>query len=1134
MGNELRRYLLASSANSGGGDENYVEIAGIKWAKWNVGATGETDYGYFFQWGDSKGYTAAQVGSGSGKKYFGWSDYKYGNGGSSDSSMIKYNSTDKKTVLEEIDDAAYVASGSTWRMPTDEEYTALGNAVTTAWTSSYEGSGIKGLVCTSKADSSKKIFFPAAGYANNGSYGNRGSYGYYWASNVYSSSVHCGYLALFRSSSPIFSTYGSRCQGFSIRGIYVEPIPLETLTIFGDTSVTNEATYTVNYNPVDTTETGVTWSIVSGSQYATIDSATGALSVLSGASSSAVVVRATSVINPTITADKTISVTYVLNAITFTAKVANSTLGLNRKSSYQTLEYSTNGNTWSSMTTSTYITLPSVGYKVYIRGVLSSHNSTSNYTKFTMSGDIKISGYLNYIWSKNDVNADLKDACGAYMFQDCTGLTDISELVFPQKAPYNCYRYMFQNCTNLVTVADILPATSLGSYCYCGMFNSCSSLVKAPELPAQTLLTYSYAYMFDACSSLNYIKCLATDISASNSTYSWAGNVSPTGTFIKDENMSGWTIGNSGIPTGWVTKTNLFDSAVLYAPFKETQSITDINSGILPSTNTGTITANGYHTDGESCTQCLEYTDSRLLSAFDNDFTFYFELTPYNLNRNQYLFQIQISWYFIGLYIYYTVNNRFALTLTNETWNSNYDQEIPSSPIVEYGKRYRLCFKGGKNSYLYVFINGVKYTIPRSYSSHSELVKFMIARNWGTNRYSKTDFAEFAVWNKNLTDDECIDITSIHLTSLSISGSSEVTNTATYSVEYNPTDTTETGVTWSITNGSSYASIDSNTGVLTALSPARGNSVTIKATSTVNPNIYTTKTVSVNYVVYLTGLTISGETEVTNTANYTFQYNPSNTTQTGVTWSITSGSEYATINANTGVLNALSGASSSTVVIRVTSNVNSSIYAEKTLSVTNTRISVPYTQCTDGTSYLIVPYSNKDFRYKVKLSYNDKISSNYQNKIMDVQGASVGARWFDSYESWYNKLKGVYYSTSTLESHVSTSIFPSVELGKIYEVELSYIDNVITCYIDGVYKYSYSDTRYLTDRGVYFFNDVTYACGSKANIYEAQVYSGATDDTIVYNFVPYEDPSTHYGGFKDTISNNTWTTSGLEYGERLI
>lgn len=94
----VRPILDGTNANG----HDYVEIGGIKWATMNIGANSVTDYGLYFQWGDIQGYTASQVGSGTGQKYFGWADYKYGNGTSSPGAtgMTKYNATDSKTVLD--------------------------------------------------------------------------------------------------------------------------------------------------------------------------------------------------------------------------------------------------------------------------------------------------------------------------------------------------------------------------------------------------------------------------------------------------------------------------------------------------------------------------------------------------------------------------------------------------------------------------------------------------------------------------------------------------------------------------------------------------------------------------------------------------------------------------------------------------------------------------------------------------------------------------------------------------------------------------------------------------------------------------------------------------------------------------
>jgi len=201
---------------------DYVEIGGLKWATMNVGANSITDAGLYFQWGDISGYTAPQVGSGEGKKYFGWADYKYGNGTSDPGTtgMTKYNSTDGKTVLDAEDDAAVANWGGSWRMPTTAEYIALGNAVNTAWTADYQGSGVKGLVCTDKTDSSKVLFFPACGFCSNGSVRYVGSYGFYRSSSRYSSNVQSAYCLNFRSGYVNWQDYDyDRCIGFPVRGV---------------------------------------------------------------------------------------------------------------------------------------------------------------------------------------------------------------------------------------------------------------------------------------------------------------------------------------------------------------------------------------------------------------------------------------------------------------------------------------------------------------------------------------------------------------------------------------------------------------------------------------------------------------------------------------------------------------------------------------------------------------------------------------------------------------------------------------------------------------------------------------------------------------------------------------------------
>lgn len=118
------------------------------------------------------------------------------------------------------------------------------------------------------------------------------------------------------------------------------------------------------------------------------------------------------------------------------------------------------------------------------------------------------------------------------------------------------YNSMFNGCSLLVA-APALPATTLSEECYTDMFRGCTSLTSAPDLPALTLTKSCYRWMFANCgNNLQHIKCLATNISASQCVYQWFTGCGGTGTFVKNSNMSSWPSGVSGIPSGWTVIDN--------------------------------------------------------------------------------------------------------------------------------------------------------------------------------------------------------------------------------------------------------------------------------------------------------------------------------------------------------------------------------------------------------------------------------------------------------------------------------------------------------------------------------------------------------------------------------------------------
>ena len=146
---------------------NFVDLglsSGTLWMDRNIGAKEITDYGLYFQWGDTQGYTADEVGT---KKNFNWDDYKYANGAynkltkyCNKSSYGNRGYTDNLTELELSDDAAYAYTNGKCKMPTRTQFTELINGCTYEWTTK---DGVTGGLFTSKTNGNS-IFIPNSGH----------------------------------------------------------------------------------------------------------------------------------------------------------------------------------------------------------------------------------------------------------------------------------------------------------------------------------------------------------------------------------------------------------------------------------------------------------------------------------------------------------------------------------------------------------------------------------------------------------------------------------------------------------------------------------------------------------------------------------------------------------------------------------------------------------------------------------------------------------------------------------------------------------------------------------------------------------------------------------------------------------
>lgn len=194
----------------------YVDLglpSGTLWATMNVGASKPSDYGLYFQWGDTKGYTKEQVGIDEGQKAFAWADYKFSINGSNEN-FSKYTTPGAKLEFE--DDAANANMGGDWHMPTPEQFKELLDNTTSE---RIEQDGVEGMTFTSKKDSSKSIFIPASGSAWAGDTHISGVYGYVFSNMLSNSEVRSGqYFCFTPKEANIYSGDG-RCIGLPVRGV---------------------------------------------------------------------------------------------------------------------------------------------------------------------------------------------------------------------------------------------------------------------------------------------------------------------------------------------------------------------------------------------------------------------------------------------------------------------------------------------------------------------------------------------------------------------------------------------------------------------------------------------------------------------------------------------------------------------------------------------------------------------------------------------------------------------------------------------------------------------------------------------------------------------------------------------------
>lgn len=258
------------------------------------------------------------------------------------------------------------------------------------------------------------------------------------------------------------------------------------------------------------------------------------------------------------------------------------------------IEHSLDGSNWEGTNSNPITIAVKAGDKVRFRGdnaaygmlVPDEFGSREQYTRFTATNDVYVYGnVMSLIKSKGFETLTTLEAVGgdneydmdinlAFLFTTPADEDNWSpkpnttiknhptyDIMLPAKnVTRSGYMYMFSDCRGL-TRAPELPATDIGWGCYHQMFSNCINLEKAPVLPAPAVPMEAYSWMFNGCTKLNYVKCLATDISIENCTGGWLTGVAAEGTFVKAAGMNDWTVGPQGewnevdgIPEGWTVQ----------------------------------------------------------------------------------------------------------------------------------------------------------------------------------------------------------------------------------------------------------------------------------------------------------------------------------------------------------------------------------------------------------------------------------------------------------------------------------------------------------------------------------------------------------------------------------------------------
>lgn len=478
-----------------------------------------------------------------------------------------------------------------------------------------------------------------------------------------------------------------------------------------------------------------------------------------------------------------------------------------------------------------------------------------------------------------------------YSMYECTNITT-APIICATTVDVESCRSMFYLCSSLTTGPSELPATTLADRCYQAMFLGCPNLTTAPELPALTLASECYRSMFSGCNKLNYIKCLATNISASNCTSAWVQNVASSGTFVKYITMEDWTRGGNGIPLNWNIE-NYSDVHVTGVTLNTTA--TTITKG-----NTTTLTATVSPNDAYDKSVTWSTSDSSVATVSDGVVTAVgCGEAIITVTTTDGTYTAQCTTTVENPVTGVTLNTNVAYILTGEA----YQLVATVAPSDACGDK-SVTWSTSDSSIATVSNNGLVTAV----ASGSAVVTVTTTVGSYTATCSVEVSEPVAVTSVTL-DESTLDIT--------------VGQTRQLTATVLPNNATDKSVTWSSSNNN-IATVTSN-GLVTAVSAGTANIIVRTEDGGYTASCEVTITAP-----GFTSMAIEGASSVSaETCTFRAICDNSEDVTSSATWSITAGSQYATINPNNGVVTILNGASESSVTIQA-------IYAGLTATTTAT------------------------------------------------------------------------------------------------------------------------------------------------------------------------------------------------------